>query len=134
MTTNEALAALAKSRPIRTAIYSASLLVVGNWRWTAHSVKSPSGDRRTPPTPSVCWLDKLSIHIVHGAGPLSSSSFAVNLVTKSAKAWALIVVCGWYSMSNSSSSIAHKTNRSTDSGLFIAFRNGLSVWTTMVCA
>ena len=37
-------------------------------------------------------------------------------------------------MSNLPNSIAHKTNHPADSGLFIAFCNGLFVCTTMVCA
>ena len=58
----------------------------------------------------------------------------MNLAMKSTKAWALIVVLGRYSMSNLLSSIANKTNCPTASELFIAFPNGLSIWTTMVCA
>ena len=46
---------------------------------------------------------------------------------KSTKALALIVVLGRYSISNSLSSIAHKTNRLAAFGLFITLHNGLSI-------
>ena len=85
-------------------------------------------------TPPARWLDKLFVRIIHVVGPSSSSSFPMNLATKSTKAWALITALGRYSMSNSLSSIAHKTIRPATSVLFIALRNSLSVWTTMVCA
>jgi len=134
MTTDEAPAALARSKPKRTTSYSASLLVVGNWRRMVHSTISPSSDYRTTPPLPTRWLDELSVHKIHVAGPSSSSSFAVNSATKSTKAWALIVVLGWYSMLNSSSSIAHKIIHPAAFGIFIALCNGLSVWTIMVYA
>ena len=127
MTTDEAPIALVMSRPKRTASYSASLLVVGNWRWIVHYTKSPSSDCKTTLTPPVHWLNESSVHIIHVFGPSSLSSFAVNSATKSAKAWALIVIFGRYSMLNSPSSIAHKTNRPVAFRLFITLRNGLSV-------
>ena len=134
MTIDKAPATLAKLRLVRSASYSALLLVVGNWRQTVHSIKSLSSYYRRTLTPSVRWLDEPSVCIIHGASLSSSSSFAMNLVTKLAKAWALIVVLGWYSMSNSTSFIAHKTNHLAASGLFIAFHKGLFVWTTIMCA
>ena len=48
---------------------------------------------------------------------------------KFAKAYALITVLGWYSMSNWLSSIAHWTILPTASGLFINFLIGWSVIT-----
>ena len=86
MTTDLALAALARLRLERTASYSASLLVVGNWKQIAHSIVSPSDDCSRIPAPLACWLDKPFIHIIHVASLLSSSSFAVNWATKLAKA------------------------------------------------
>ena len=134
MTTDEASATLAKLRPMRTASYLASLLVVGNWRRITHSIKSPSGNYRTTLIPLACWLDKPSVHTIHVVGSSSLSSFAVNSATKSAKAWALIAVLGWYRMSNSLRSITYKTNCLAASRLFIALHNGLFISTTMVCA
>ena len=61
MTTNDASIASAKSRPISTASYLASLLVVRNWRQTTHVIKSPSGDCKTTPIPSVHRLDEPSV-------------------------------------------------------------------------
>ena len=133
MTADMALAALAKSRPERTVSYSTSLLVVENWRRTAHSIISPSGDYSRTLTPLARWLDDPSIHIIHAIVLSFSSSFIMNLVMKSAKSWALIAILGQYWTSNSLSSIAHRTSRLAASGLFIVFHNGLSVWTTMVC-
>ena len=83
---DNAPATLTKSRPIKFALYLASLLVIGNWRQTVHSIKSPFRDRRITPIPSACQLDDSSIKTIHGAAPLPLSSFAVNLATKSAKA------------------------------------------------
>ena len=130
MTTNIAPAALAKSRPERTV----SLLVVENWRQTAHSIVSPFGDcSRTPAFPTY-WLDKPSVHIIHVAGLSSPSSFTMNSAMKSAKAHALIMVLGRYRTSNSLSSIVHITSHLAASGLLIAFHSGFFVRTTMVCA
>ena len=134
MTTDMAPAALAKSRPERTTSYSALLLVVENWRWTAHSTVSLSSDCSRTLTSLAHWLDEPSIYIIHTIGSISSSSFVVNSTMKSAKACALITVLGRYWMSNSSSSIAHRTNRLVAFTLFIVFHSGLFVWTTMVCA
>lgn len=61
MTTNDASVALAKSRPISTTSYLVSLLVVINWRRTAHFIESPSGDCKTIPIPPVHLLDKSSV-------------------------------------------------------------------------
>lgn len=111
MTTDEALAALAKSRPVRIASYSALLLIVENRRQITHSIKSSFGDCRTTLTPPACWLDEPSVYTIHAAGLSYSSSFAVNLVMKLANAWALITVLGWNSMSNSLSSITHDESK-----------------------
>ena len=125
--------ALAKSRLERTASYSTSLLVVKNWRWTAHSIVSPSSDYIKTPAPLAHWLDELSVHIVHAISFSSLSSPVMNSTMKSTKACALIMVLGRYWTSNSLSLIAHKTSRRATSELFIVFHNGLSIWTTMVC-
>ena len=129
MTTDSTPAALAKSRPKRTASYSASLLVIENWRWIVHSIVSPIGDRSKTSAPPACWLNELSVHIIHVIGFFLSSSPVVNSAMKSTKACALIVVLGRYWTSNSLSSIAHRTSHPAPS-----FDNSLFVWTTMVCA
>ena len=133
MIVNLAPVALAKSRLERTTSYLTSLLVVENWRWTAHSIVSPSSDRSRIPATSAHWLDEPSIHIMHAIGFSSSSSLVVNLAMKLAKACALIAVLGRYWTSNLPSSNAHRTNRPTTSRLFIVFHSSLSVRTTMVC-
>ena len=111
MTTDMAPTALAKSRTKRTALYSASLLVIENWRWNAHSIVSPSGGYSRTPASSTRWLDEPFVHIIHVASLSSSSSFAINSAMKSAKAGSLIAILGQYQMSNSLSSIAHRTSR-----------------------
>ena len=126
-------AALAKSRPKRTASYLASLLVVENWRRTAHSIVSFIGDRSMTLALSARWLDELSVHIIHAIDFSFSSFPVVNSVMKSTKACALIAVLGQYWTSNSSSLIAYRTSCPVASGLFIIFRGGLSVW-TLWCA
>ena len=126
--------ALAKLRSERITSYSASLLVVENWRWTAHSIVSSSGDRSKTLAPLAHWLDEAFVHIIHTVGLSSSFSFVVNSTMKSAKAYALIAVLGQYYTLNSPSSIAHKTSRPIATRLLIAFCSGFFVWTTMVCA
>ena len=58
-------AALARSRPITSALYSASLLVVGKSRRTMHSTVSPSGDSSTTPPPPplrlAYWMIRLYV-------------------------------------------------------------------------
>ena len=134
MTANSALAALDKSRPERTASYSALLLVVKNQRQTTHSIVSPSDDCSKTLAPLSYWLDKPSVHIIHAIDFSSSSFLVMNSTIKSTKACALIVVLGQYQTSNSLSSIVHRTNRPVASELFIIFCSSLSIWTTKVCA
>ena len=69
MYNDEALAALVKSRPVSRVSYSASLLVIGNWKGTAHSIISPSRDCRTTSIPLTCRLDNPSVQTIHGAIP-----------------------------------------------------------------
>ena len=57
MTTDEALTTLAKSSPVSTPSYLASLLDVGNWSQMAHSQTSSSKDCRTTSIPPACLLD-----------------------------------------------------------------------------
>ena len=88
--------ALVKLRFERIASYSASLLVVENWRRTARSIVSPSGDHSKTLAPPACWLDEAFVHIIHTVGLSSSFSFVMNSTMKLAKAYALIVVLGQY--------------------------------------
>ena len=134
MITDMALAALATMRLERTTLYSTSLLVIENWRRIAHSILSPSGNRSKTLAPSAHWLNELSVHIIHVVGLSSSSSFVVNSAMKSTKTCALIAVLGLYWTLNSPSFIAYRISYPTAFGLFIAFRSGLFIWTTMVCA
>ena len=134
MIANVAPAALAKSMPERTASYFASLLVVGNWRWTSHSTVSPSDVCYKTPASLTRWLDNPSVHTIHVVGSSSSTPHVMNSTTKSATACALIPVRGQYWTSNSPSSTTHRTSHPAASRLFIAFYSNLSVWTTMVCA
>ena len=61
--------ALARSRLVSRDSYLASLLVVGNQRQTAHSIWSPSRDRRTTGIPLACRLDEPSVWTIHGTTP-----------------------------------------------------------------
>ena len=122
--TDEALAALAKSSPMRMASYPASLLVVGNWSQIAHSMISPLGDWRTTPIPPAHLLDNLFVWTLQGVTPQLSISLVVNSTMKSTKAWDLIMILGQYCMSNSLSSIAHKTNCPAAFELSIIFQRG----------
>ena len=107
MTTVETLVALAKSGLVNIT----SLLVLENWRRTAHFISSPCGDCRTTPTLPTCQLDNLSVRTTHGTAP-QALSFVVSSTSKSANAQALLTTLGLYCTSNSLSSIAHKTNSS----------------------
>ena len=85
----------------------------------------------TTRTPPFFWAVKPSVCIVHrsvSSGRLSSFG-RVNSAMKSAKAYALIAVLGWYSMSNWLSSIAHWTILPVASGLFMDFLMGWFVIT-----
>ena len=95
--------------PVSIPSYSVSLLVAENFSWTPYLSTSPSGVAMTTPTPLLFWADEPSICIVHHSTSLVRLSLSgkVNLVMKSARACALMVVLGWYSMSNWPSSIAH---------------------------
>ena len=134
MTADLAPAALARPRLERTASYSASLLVIENWRWIAHSIISPFNDCSRTLTLLARWLDKPSIQIIHAIGVSSLSSPVVNSAMKLAKACTLIAIFGQYWTSNSPSSITHKTNHPAAFGLVIIFHNVLSIQTIMVCA
>jgi len=61
------------------------------------------------PTRPLFWADKPSVYIVHYSvsSIRLSLSRRVNSVMKFAKAYDLMVVLGWYSMSNWLSSISH---------------------------
>ena len=106
---------------VRRALYSASLLVVGNWSRTTYWITSFSSDSRTTPTPPTSLLDDPSTFIVHQASSLLFSTPEVNSAIKLASAWALIAVWGQHLTSNFPNSIVHKTNHPAVSGLFIAF-------------
>ena len=125
--TDKAATAWNKSRLVKTTSYLTSLLVIGNWRWTSHSIMSPLGDCRTTPIPTTCLLDDPFVLTNHGATPQPLSSFVVNLATKSTKAWSLIAILVYYCTSNSLSSIAYRANCPATFGLFIALCKGLSV-------
>ena len=94
MTVDSTPTVLAKSRPKRTALYSASLLVVKNWRRNTHSIVSLSSDHSKNPAPPAYWLDEPFVHIYHAIGFFSSSFLVMNSAIKSAKACALIAVLG----------------------------------------
>ena len=57
MTTNLTPNALAKSKPLMRALYSVSLFVVWNCRWTVYSKWSPLGNCKITRTPLACWVD-----------------------------------------------------------------------------
>ena len=80
----------------------------------------------TTPTPPLFWADELLVYIVHRSILLVrlSSSGRVNLAMKLAKACALMVVLGWYSILNWLSSIAHWTILPATLGLFMDFLMG----------
>ena len=65
MTMLAAPTTLARSGPATSALYSASLLVMGKSRWTIHSIVSPSGDSSTMPAPPTYLLDDPSVCILH---------------------------------------------------------------------
>ena len=113
--------------------YSASLLVAENFNWTSYLSISPSGAVMTTLTPSLFYVDEPSVCIVHRSISLVrlSSSGRVNSAMKSTKAYALMVVLRWYSISNWLSSIAHWTILPAASGLFMDFLMGWSVITEM---
>ena len=69
MTTDKALAALAKSSLVSTTSYLAPLLVDGNQSQTTHSMAYPSRDCRTTPVLLACLLDDPSVQTFHGAAP-----------------------------------------------------------------
>ena len=77
-------------------------------------------------TSPLFWADEPSVCIVHCSVSLMrlSSSGRVNSAMKSARAYALMAVLGWYSMSNWLSSIAHWTILLVASGLFMDFLMG----------
>ena len=77
----------------------------------------------TTPTPPLFWADEPSICIVYrsASSVRLSLSRKVNSAMKSAKACALMVVLGLYSMSNWLSSIAHWIILPTALGLFMDF-------------
>ena len=86
--------------PISIPSYLASLLVVENFSWTPYLSTSPSGVVITTLTPPLCWADEPSICTVHRSTLLVRlpSSRRVNSTMKSAKAYALMAILGWYSM------------------------------------
>ena len=133
MTTLMDLATLARSRLATSALYSASLLVVGKSRRTIHSIVSLSSDSSTTPAPSACLLDDPSVCTLHkgdSSAPLSSP--LVNSTMKSAMIYPLMAIRGRYWMSNLFNSMAHSTNRPAASRLLIARHKGLSVRTITV--
>ena len=88
--------------PVNIPSYSASLLVAGNFSWTSYLSICLSRVMMTTHTPPFFWAVEPSVCIVHrsvSSGRLSSSG-RVNSAMKSAKAYALVAVLGWYSMSN----------------------------------
>ena len=111
--------------------YSASLLVAGNFSWTSYLSTSPSGVVMTTPTLLLFCVDEPSVCIVHHStsSVRLSSSEKVNSMMKSTKAYALMAVLGWYSMSNWLSSIAHWTILPAASSLFRDFLMGWFVIT-----
>ena len=116
---------------INMASYSASLLVVGNWSCTLYPRTSPSGVMMMTLTPPLFRADDPSVWIVHlfDSSRISFSSGIVNSTTKSTNACALIVVLGWYSMSNWLSLITHYSILPAASSLFIDFLIGWSIIT-----
>ena len=54
-------AALLRSSPTIKALYTASLLVVGNSSQTMHSILSCSGEKSTTPAPPACVLEDPSV-------------------------------------------------------------------------
>ena len=119
---------------VRRALYSASLLVVGNWSRTAYWITSFSSDSRTTPTPLASLLDDPSTFIVYQASSSLFSTPKVNSAIKLANAWALMAVWGRHLTSNFPNSIAHKTNHPAASSLFIAFFIGWSISIIIECA
>ena len=76
---------------------SALLLVVWNCRQMTYSRRSPSSDCSTIPTPPACCVDEpftWTTHCFIPWSPLCCSQVGVNLVMKSAKAWAFIASLG----------------------------------------
>ena len=69
MTTDKALAALAKLSLVSATSYLAPLLVVGNQSWTTHSMAYPSIDCRTTLVLPAYLLDDPSVQTFHGAAP-----------------------------------------------------------------
>ena len=110
----------ARLNPVRSALYSASLLVVWNYNLTAFFRISPSGDMKTTPVPPTFLVADPFVWVVHVFFWGSYFSWEwVNSTMKSVRTWALIATQGEYSMSNWPSSIAHWTRRPATSILFI---------------
>ena len=119
-------------KPWSRTLYSASLLVVWNYRQTAYSKWSPSGECRTRPIPPACCMDEPSTWKTHCFTPCTSlccSLEGVNSAMKYARTWAFIVSLGLYRTSNSLSSTARWISCPTASSLFMAFFSGWSVRT-----
>ena len=86
-----ALSTLARLNLVRSALYSALLLVVGNCNLTAYFRISPSGDMRTTPAPLAFLVTGPSVWTVYVF--FWGSSFSkghMNSTMKSARSWALI--------------------------------------------
>ena len=126
---------LARLNPVKSALYSASLLVVGLCNLTAYFRISPSSDMRTTPAPLAFVVADPFVWTIYVFfwGSYFSKGY-VNFAMKSVRSWALIVTQGRYSMSNWPNSMAHWMRCPATSILFIIFLISYSVMTTMGCA
>ena len=116
--------------PAKIALFSDSLLVVGNWSWTPYLKVSPSSEVMMTPTPPIFFTDDRFVYIVHNSDMFAAFSFGkVNLAIKLANTWAFMAVRGLYSMSNWLNSIAHCTIQLAASSLLITFLIGWSIMT-----
>jgi hypothetical protein len=118
------------------ASYSASLYVVAKANLIAHSKRFPSRLTITTSAPLLFWVDDQSVYATQlsSTGSPTSSGNLLNSARKSANACILIVVHGWKSTSNSSSSTTQLTNLLKISNFCRTIFNGCSLRTLMACA
>ena len=104
-----ALSAFPSLSPVNISLYSTSLLVAENFSWTSYLSTSSLRVVMTTLTPPFYWANEPSVCTIHCSSSFVRlpSSGRVNSAMKSARAYALMAILGWYSMSNWLSSIAY---------------------------